>query len=52
MKSLNSAEIIVPKAITIDIIPAVEMGTPISIYIVGQAAPRRPSGSPRLINAT
>ena len=42
---------IVPKQMIMETIPARETGTPSSPYIDGQAAPRRESGRPRLMNA-
>lgn len=47
--SLCKLEIIVPIEIIIEIMPANEIGTLSSEYIVGHAEPRSESGKPRLI---
>ena len=44
-------DMMVPKQMIMETIPARETGTPSSPYIDGQAAPRRESGRPRLMNA-
>ncbi len=49
--SLKRLDVTVPEAIIMDTMPAPEMGTSSSWYMAGQAAPRRESGSPRLMKA-
>ena len=48
-RSLWRLDRIVPADIIMDTAPAQATGTSICLYITGQAAPSRPSGSPRLI---
>ena len=51
MRSLSSAETMVPALIVIEMPPAHETGAPRSWLIVGHAAPSRASGRPRLMKA-
>jgi hypothetical protein len=51
IRSDMSAETIVPKEITVEIPPAQDTGTPKAGPIVGHAAPRSPSGNPKLTKA-
>jgi hypothetical protein len=46
----NRLDIMVHPAISIVNIPAYDIGTPSSPYIIGHADPSKESGSPRLIN--
>ena len=48
-KSLAKLETMVPAEMIMEMIPAQETEAPSSWYILGQADPRRASGSPRLI---
>jgi hypothetical protein len=49
--SVMRLETMVPRQMTTDIAPASDTAAPRSACMAGHAAPRRPSGSPRLTNA-
>ena len=48
--SVMRLDTMVPRQMTTDIVPARETAAPRSECMAGQAAPSRPSGSPRLTN--
>ena len=50
-RSLNKLEIIVPKAMIVEMIPAQDTGTLNWGYIECQAEPNKESGRPKLIKA-
>ena len=50
IRSLSRLETTVPRETIMNTIPEAETSTPKSGYILGQAAPSRPSGRPREIN--